>query len=111
MKNITSKVKGNHAFKELTYIELSLNKINMADLIKAKRTIPSEINIVNKLYQIEEKAKLFIARGDIEDILKNKNQTIAFNKNVVKKDVMEELSQSISNINHIEYIFAEELEL
>lgn len=83
----------------------------MADLIKANKKIPPEVNLVNKLYQIEQKAKIFIARGDIEDILKNKNQTLAFNKNTVKMDMMEELSQSVPNINHIEYIFAEQLEL
>ena len=78
----------------------------MADLIKTHKKIPSTINLVNRLFEIEEKAKSVIARGDIEDILKNRNQTLAFNMNTVKMEMMEELSKNVANINHIEYIFA-----
>ena len=78
----------------------------MADLIKTHKKIPSTINLVNRLFEIEEKAKSVIARGDIEDILKNRNQTLAFNMNTVKMEMMEELSKNETNINYIEYIFA-----
>ena len=78
----------------------------MGDLIKTHKKIPPSINLVNRLFEIEEKAKSVIARGDIEDILKNRNQTLAFNMNTVKMEMMEELSKNETNINYIEYIFA-----
>ena len=78
----------------------------MGDLIKTHKKVPPSINLVNRLFEIEEKAKSVIARGDIEDILKNRNQTLAFNMNTVKMEMMEELSKNETNINYIEYIFA-----
>jgi hypothetical protein len=63
--------------------------------------------MVNKLYQIEEKARAIIAKNSIINMLRNKNQTLAFNKNHIKMEIMSELFSTESNINFIEYIFAE----
>lgn len=63
--------------------------------------------MVNKLYQIEEKARMIIAKNSIMSMLRNKNQTLAFNKNIIKMEIMSELFSAESNINFIEYIFAE----
>lgn len=63
--------------------------------------------MVNKLYQIEEKARAIIAKNSIISMLRNKNQTLAFNKNSIKMEIMSELFSAESNINFIEYIFAE----
>jgi hypothetical protein len=63
--------------------------------------------MVNKLYQIEEKARTIIAKNSIMSMLRNKNQTLAFNKNIIKMEIMSELFSAESNINFIEYIFAE----
>jgi hypothetical protein len=52
-----------------------------------------------------------IARNNIEVILQNKNETIDFNKNALKMEVMCELAEAANSINHIEYVFAESLEL
>ena len=47
--------------------------------------------MVNKLYQIEEKARAMIAKNSIMSMLRNKNQTLAFNKNSIKMEIMSEL--------------------
>jgi hypothetical protein len=81
------------ALKSLTYVETSLNHINMADIIIAnKKMITSNINLVNKLCQIEDNVRNIIARNNIEGILQNKNETIDFNKNKMKMEVMSELA-------------------
>jgi hypothetical protein len=78
----------------------------MADVIKATKKNANSTNFVNKLYQVEETVRSMIARSNIYAILQNKNETIAFNKNSLKMDVMNELAETASNINHIEYVFA-----
>jgi hypothetical protein len=84
----------------------------MADMIIAnKKMMSSNINLVNKLCQIEDSVRSIIARNNIEGILQNKNETIDFNKNKMKMEVMSELAEAASSINHIEYVFAESLQL